>query len=153
MKFLYIFLPCILLIVACESISNSGEGEATDTTMNSRGILDNTEDAANVVSEAPASLTEQLYGTWRLTERKMGVQPLAMEDDDESFLEFNDDGTIIITSNGMEPASADFSTTGQSIISDLYDNPQIIKTISADKLILIEKIDGVDIDYIYTRVK
>ena len=153
MKFIYVLLAFLPLFVSCESTTNTSEQEQADSTQNSRGLLEETSELPDDIADEPAGLMEQLYGTWKLTDIKMGVQPLAMADDEESFIEFTEDGTMVLTTGDMEPSSEPFTINEQSISTDLYDNPQLVKSITANELILVDKVDGVDIDYIYERIK
>lgn len=136
-------------------ISCTEESKSADPEQISEEIDSLSESLDNSRSLAPASEDTgiSLMGKWQLVERKMGVQVLEMLENDESTLEFKEDGTLVSESDGFEPESFEFTRIDEMLSSDLWDTSQSIKTLTEDELVLVYQVDGVDIDHIYKRVK
>lgn len=148
--FFVLFLIFLTSLFSCQEESKSATDEAmtvvedslSEETTSTRSL--DTPEETNGVG---------LIGKWKLSERKMGVQVLEMLENDESTLEFTSEGMLISESDGFEPESFDFTRTGDLLSSDLWDTSQSIKTLSAEELVLVYQVDGVDIDHVYKRVK
>lgn len=142
--FALLFLICFF--PSCSSDSQS-ESEAVEA-----ALLDSI--AASEVIEAPLSIeltAPELLGKWKLASQRVGELFISPSEIDEPVREFKANGEMVLTSNTSEPHTITY-TYLDGVVSTLQEGDQLVSYLSADSLVLTETVDGVEAEYVFTKL-
>lgn len=142
----FTLLLSISLFPSCSSDSQS-ESDAADA-----ALLDSI--AESEATEVPLSIeltAPELLGKWKLASQRVGELFISPSEIDEPVREFKANGEMVLTSNTSEPHTITY-TYLNGVVSTLQEGDQLVSYLSADSLILTETVDGVEAEYVFTKL-
>lgn len=139
--FLLLFVPFIF--AGCtEEGSDSSETEE-------QVIEEGTEEVSRGLEES--ALRPELVGKWKQVDMRMDNQPLPQLIAGDNYLEFLPNGTVALSTQGFDADTAGILQNGDMLMSDIWDEALRIDSLTMNRLILSEIIDGDEVSYIYSR--
>lgn len=133
-----------IMVAACteEPKDDVDDGELVD----SIAVID------EVTPEMESSaLRPELLGTWKLEDMRMDNEPLQQSLQGDSYLTFLPSGEVALSSEGFAPDTASILQNGDMLSAGIWDSEQHIDSLTMNRLILSEMLDGTEISYIYVR--
>lgn len=133
-----------LMLISCTEEGNNSENasELQDSTAVREEVSRGLESSA---------MRPELLGTWKLIDMRMDNEPLQQTLQGSSFLEFLPTGDVALASEGFTSDTASILQNGDLLSSDIWDSEQRIDSLTMNRLILSEMLDGTEISYIYQR--